>query len=69
MGLFVCDEYGVIENTALAGAKGYWRRDEDGDNGKARCSQCNPELGKWHGFFKREQWDGELRVLNRPHMD
>lgn len=84
MSLFVCDECGVIENTAVAGPRGYHMRrmevtgkekaerpdiewGELGD-GKARCSQCNPEIGRWHGMFPREDFDAEKdadRVVNR----
>lgn len=79
MSLFVCDQCGVVENTAAAGLFGWWGRKQKpskgeiarkpaleilGD-GKARCSQCNPERGKWHGLFPREQWDGERPVNNR----
>lgn len=71
MSLFVCDECGVVENTALAGYGGWWGRNRKdlghgergvGD-GKGRCSQCN--LGKWHGRFPRKQWDGKGEVINR----
>lgn len=83
MSMFVCDTCGVIENTALAGFRGYHgrnvvltdeeRRDhpdwELGD-GKARCSECNPEVGRWHGHWKKEHFDGHdpdhrRRVINR----
>jgi hypothetical protein len=71
--LFVCDECGVVENTALAGFGGYWGRNrkdlghgEQGvGDGKARCSQCNPQIGKWHGCFPRGKWDGKRQVINR----
>lgn len=84
MSLFVCDECNVIENTATAGPRGYWLRKSEvtekereerpdldfGDlgDGKARCYQCNPEVGKWHGMFPREEFDREKdigRVVNR----
>lgn len=81
MSLFVCDECGVIENTALAGFRGYHGRSVPvitqerlgpdwgklGD-GKARCSRCNPEVGKWHRQWDREIFDPERdvgRVVNR----
>lgn len=66
MSLFVCDECETVENTALAGVFGYWCRGADGRDGKARCSNCNPEVGKWHGFFPRETYDPERhQVINR----
>jgi hypothetical protein len=52
MSLFVCEECRVIENTATSR---FWFR---GD-GKALCSQCDPETGKWHGMFPRKQYDPE----------
>jgi hypothetical protein len=61
MSLFVCDKCGVVENTALSR---YWLRDRFGD--ELLCSQCDPEIGKWHGLLPREQWDGKRIVNNRP---
>jgi hypothetical protein len=48
--LFVCDKCRCIENTATSR---FWRR---GD-GPALCSQCDPEIGKWHGCFPRLEYD------------
>jgi hypothetical protein len=53
MSLFVCEECNVIENTATSR---YWVRNVDGD-GRALCSQCDPELGQWHGVFPRVLFD------------
>lgn len=86
MSMFVCDECGVFENTALAGYRGYHGRNMEltpeeqierpewvarglGD-GKARCSECNPEVGRWHGHWDKEQFDplsagDHLRAINR----
>jgi hypothetical protein len=64
MSLFVCDDCGCVENTALAGPGGYWGRTRL--DGKARCSACNPKVGKWHGHFPCEKWDGKRGVVNRP---
>lgn len=83
MSLFVCDECGCVENTALAGFRGYHGRNiplsereleeepelantELGD-GKARCSECNPEVGRWHGHWPKESYDpeGGRKVVNR----
>jgi hypothetical protein len=49
MPLFLCDECGVIENTALSS---YWSRKEYADE-KALCSECAPK-STWHGKFPRE---------------
>lgn len=60
MSLFVCEECGTVENTALSL---YWMR---GD-GRALCSRCDPQLGHWHGIFPRESYDPERhQVLNPP---
>lgn len=83
MSLFVCDTCGAEENTALAGPRGFHLRnmelsDEDREkhpdwveaglgDGKARCSECNPEVGRWHGFWKKKVWKpGDSAVRNRP---
>jgi hypothetical protein len=47
MSLFACSNCGVVENTATSR---YWFR---GD-GPALCSQCDPQIGKWHGIFPRQ---------------
>lgn len=69
MPLFVCDECGSVENTALArGENGYWasiRPDRRDQKPPALCTACDPNTGKWHGKFEREQWDGERAVINR----
>lgn len=66
MGLFVCDECNVVENTALSR---YWVRNTvlaPELEGRALCSQCDPETGRWHGKFPREEWDCTREVKNRP---
>ena len=56
MSLFVCEECGVIENTA----KGvFWTR-LGRDDKRARCSQC--AFGEWHGVFPRQIYDGTQGV-------
>lgn len=63
MSLYVCDECGVIENTALAN---YWLRfNPDREVKSTLCSQCDPAIGKWHGKFPRTQYDGSQEVVNR----
>lgn len=50
MSLFACECCGVVENTALCN---YWLS-KDKTEGQALCSQCDPNIGKWHGIFPRE---------------
>lgn len=67
MGLFICENCGAIENTALGF---YWARrvlkfkDHPELDGKALCSECVPKYyddgsetgftGQWHGQFPKE---------------
>lgn len=80
MGLFVCDNCGCVENTALGH---YWGKDmlqmKGFPLGTALCSECKPNQwansephedrlappGKWHGRFPKEKWDGKMEVMNR----
>lgn len=52
MSLYQCEECGCRENTALAG---YWSRNDtnSGCQGRALCSACDPDIGRWHGQFER----------------
>lgn len=45
MPIFRCSKCGRIENTALSN---YWTR-----SGEPLCSECDPEIGKWHGVFNK----------------
>jgi hypothetical protein len=77
MPLFVCDECGCVENTALGfyWGKGHIKFKDEEKNDKALCSECMPKefsdgsiyekAGKWHDIFKKEKWDGEEEVINR----
>jgi hypothetical protein len=59
MSLFVCEECGCIENTALSR---FWLRKTSlgkGTEGRALCSACDPETEKWHGRFPQRQYDPE----------
>ena len=49
MSLYKCKNCGVVENTALAWS---WPKPE-----LALCSECDPDIGVWHGKFPREQAD------------
>lgn len=76
MSLFVCDECNSVENTAIGI---YWGRKllkfaDESKNGKGLCSACAPthfsdgsptNLGTWHDYFERKQWDGKREVINR----
>jgi hypothetical protein len=48
MPLFECTKCHVVDNTALTN---FWMT--RADKTKALCSQCDPEIGKWHGRFPR----------------
>lgn len=51
MSLFRCDKCGAVENTATSG---YWFRDR---GGPALCAECDPQIGKWHGIFPKQDAD------------
>ena len=56
MPIFRCVKCGCVDNTATSG---YWER--VAMNGKEPlCSECNPEIGKWHGEFEKGSADGML---------
>lgn len=65
MSLYVCEECGSVENTALSN---YHARNVEGD-GRALCSACDPDIGEWHGRFPQEPWNGETQVRNPPVGD
>lgn len=54
MSLFVCSGCGCVENTALSNwAVRFLDKGADGSVSPPRCSACDPEIGRWHGEFKR----------------
>ncbi|HVE80572.1 MAG TPA: hypothetical protein VNA68_00280 [Candidatus Dormibacteraeota bacterium] len=58
MGLFICTKCGCVENTALSKyAINLGKRDP-------LCSECDPEIGQWHGMFEKKLWDGQSVVKN-----
>lgn len=59
MPLFECSNCHVAENTALSN---YWTA-VSLENKPALCSQCDPEIGVWHGKFPRTP-ASELRSKN-----
>ena len=81
MPLFICENCGCIENTALGH---YWSRKhvkfkDEKMNGKALCSECTPlefsdgskaGNGKWHNHFPKEKFDSAIHksehYLNAP---
>jgi hypothetical protein len=60
MSIFRCTKCGVIDNTAVSG---YWSWVHHYPEGATDvkemvkrpplCSECNPEIGKWHGRFPK----------------
>jgi hypothetical protein len=44
---FKCTKCGCLENTAVSGYS--WTSDKS----KVLCSQCDPQIGKWHNYFER----------------
>jgi len=54
MPCFRCSKCGCVENTALSH---YWTREKK----PALCSECDPEIGKWHGSFTKNQATGLLQ--------
>lgn len=58
MSVFRCEKCGCVENTATSN---YWtnRYPEDGGPRKTLlCSECDPEIGKWHGCFDKRSAKG-----------
>ncbi len=48
MSIFECSECHVVENTACCNY--HW---DHMKGNPLRCSQCDPEIKKWHGRFPR----------------
>lgn len=55
MPLFRCVKCGCVENTACCN---YWSRKSKGED--LLCSECDPNIGKWHGRFAKRSADGML---------
>lgn len=68
MPLFECSKCGCLDNTAIAG---YWWR-VNKENKSPLCSECNPEIGKWHNEFEKipvkdsGYWIAEDGFLYKP---
>jgi hypothetical protein len=54
MPIFMCSGCGCIENTATSD---YWSRNDKPDK-RALCSECDPDIGKWHGLFTKRSAKG-----------
>lgn len=48
MPLFECQQCGMVDHTALSN---FWMRQLE--EKPLLCSECDPEIGKWHGRFPR----------------
>ena len=57
MSLFVCEQCGTIENTALGQ---FWTWPKEEAVNERLCSAC--ATGKWHGRFQRRTYDGTQTV-------
>lgn len=68
MPLFACRQCNCVENTALSH---YWMR--TGTDRPALCSECDPQIGRWHGVFPKKPASGYLQgedgFLYRPEWD
>lgn len=61
MPIFRCNKCGNIENTALSGFWHRWTRKKEGEEiSSALCSECDPEIGKWHGIFEKTSAKGYM---------
>jgi len=60
MGLYMCEECGCVENTALGN---FWIKSLTKDK-KALCTECDPSVGRWHGRFPKRPADGMLLADN-----
>lgn len=60
MPLFVCSNCKCIENTALCH---YWMH--LGYGTPKLCSECDPEIGKWHGSFQKEEFNDKNWVYEQ----
>lgn len=49
MPLYECSNCHAVENTALTNF--WWDVTHDGK--PALCSECDPQIGKWHGQFPK----------------
>ena len=59
MPLYECSKCHAVENTALTN---FWWK-SNGEGSPALCSECDPEIGAWHGRFPKITVD-EYRAQN-----
>ena len=55
MPIFECSKCGCIENTA---ASNYVAQKYAKPPKPLLCSECDPEIGKWHGMFEKQPAKG-----------
>lgn len=63
MPLFKCDQCGCVENTALC--LYWWRKAHDKP---LLCSECDPDIGKWHGQFEKRS-AGDCKTNGRGFLE
>lgn len=63
MPLFKCEKCGCVENTALCF---YWP--SKAHKKPTLCSECDPDIGKWHGRFEKRSAEG-MRVNGRGFLE
>lgn len=55
MSLFKCEKCGCIENTAVSNyVINFYKKKP------ILCSECDPEIGKWHGEFEKRSAIGMI---------
>lgn len=62
MSLFRCEKCDCIENTGLSNYAFRFKY----NNGKLLCSQCDPEISKWHNMFPRRLYDPKKDIVKNP---
>ena len=55
MSLFKCHNCGCVENTATSN---FWHNRYVGEANL--CSECDPSIGKWHGWFDKKPANGMM---------
>lgn len=58
MNQFRCEKCGCVENAQLCN---YWKRRHPGKGNPPQpllCSECDPDIGKWHGLFPKKPAKG-----------
>lgn len=61
MPIFKCSKCGAVDNTAISGYWSWVHYFPDGATDAKQmvkrpplCSECNPEIGKWHGEWEKK---------------